>query len=83
MVVDCHTHIRSASVENLDASEHLAAADVVNKCIVLASIMSPNDAVWGGEQEASSEQVNNHLSQYVERYGEKMVGFAFLNPTRR
>ena len=40
MVVDCHTHIRSASMQNLDASEHLAAADVVDKCIVLASMLA-------------------------------------------
>ena len=78
MVVDCHTHIRSASMQNLDASEHLAAADVVDKCIVLASSL-PGDVVGGGD-DSSSEQINKHLSQYVERYKQKMIGFAFINP---
>ncbi len=68
MVVDCHTHIRTVNIHNLDASEHLAAADVVDKCLVLAS---PDN---------SSEQVNKHLSQYIERYEQKMIGFAFINP---
>ncbi|MGB7581563.1 MAG: amidohydrolase family protein [Sedimentisphaerales bacterium] len=79
MVVDCHTHIRSASMQNLDASEHLAAADVVDKCIILASSL-PSDVVGGGEQDSSSEQVNKHLSQYVTRYERKMIGFAFIDP---
>ncbi len=79
MVVDCHTHIRSASIQNLDASEHLAAADVVDRCVVLASC---GDVSHQGRLAAdtSSEQVNNHLSQYVERYKQKMIGFAFINP---
>lgn len=80
MVVDCHTHIRSASVENFDASEHLGAADVVDKCIVLASYLPSNDVVGGGEQNSSSEQINKHLSQYVTRYENKMIGFAFIDP---
>jgi hypothetical protein len=74
-------------MQNLDASEHLAAADVVGKCIVLASCL-PNDVVGGGEQsrqghltvDSSSEQINKHLSQYVARYENKMVGFAFIDP---
>jgi len=71
MVVDCHTHIRSATIQNLEASEHLAAADVVDKCIVLASSI---------EQGGPADQVNKDLSQYVARYEDKMVGFAFINP---
>ncbi len=58
-------------MQNLDASEHLAAADVVDKCIVLAS---------SSDEDASPDQVNKNLSQYVERYAQKMVGFAFINP---
>ena len=68
MVVDCHTHIRSVSMQNLDASEHLAAAEVADKCIVLATVDGPAD------------QVNKDLSEYVARYENKMVGFAFINP---
>jgi predicted TIM-barrel fold metal-dependent hydrolase len=71
MVVDCHTHIRSVSIQNLDASEHLAAAEVVDKCVVLAS---------SSEQDCPADQVNKDLSQYVARYENKMVGFAFINP---
>jgi predicted TIM-barrel fold metal-dependent hydrolase len=67
-------------MHNLDASEHLAAADVVDKCIVLASSLFSNDVVGGGERDSSSEQINKHLSQYVERYKQKMIGFAFVDP---
>ena len=76
MVVDCHTHIKSVSIQNLDASEHLAAAEVVDKCIVLASGGEPGRTTADGP----AEQVNKDLSQYVERYENKMVGFAFINP---
>ncbi len=55
-------------MENLDLSEHLEAAKVVDKCIVLASSDGPAD------------QVNAQLSEYVARYEQKMVGFAFVNP---
>ena len=78
MVVDCHTHIRSASVENLDASEHLGAADVVDKCIVLASYGYGESAQTISDD--ATEQINKHLSQYVERYKQKMVGFALIDP---
>ncbi len=85
MVVDCHTHIRSASMQNLDASEHLAAADVVGKCIVLASILPSNNVDRSGDlsrttSDDTTEQVNKHLSQYVQRYEQKMTGFAVINP---
>ena len=35
MIVDCHTHIDFSGGE-VAASEHLAAAEPVDKCIVLA-----------------------------------------------
>ncbi len=68
MVVDCHTHIKCAGFENLDVSEHIEAAEVVDKCIVLAS---PDD---------DPEQANAQLSEYVAKYSDKMLGFAYLNP---
>lgn len=46
------------------AAEKLALADTVEKCIVLAG----------------TEDANRKLSAYVDKYKEKMVGFAFLNP---
>jgi predicted TIM-barrel fold metal-dependent hydrolase len=76
MVVDCHTHIRSVSIQNLDASEHLAAAEVADKCIVLATCGEPGRTTADGP----ADQVNKDLSQYVARYENKMVGFAFINP---
>ena len=78
MVVDCHTHIRSASVENLDASEHLGAADVVDKCIVLASYGYGEPARTTSDD--TTEQINKQLSQYVARYENKMIGFALIDP---
>ena len=55
-------------MENLDISEHIEATEVVDKCIVLAS---PDD---------DPEKANAQLSEYVAKYDQKMVGFAFLNP---
>lgn len=69
MVVDCHTHMTCAAGV-ADASEHLAAAETVDVCIVLAT---PGD---------SSEKANNELSKYVARHKEKMVGFALVEPTK-
>jgi len=68
MIVDCHTHIRCVGNDNLDLSDHLESAQVVDKCIVLAGSDGPPD------------QVNAHLSEYVARYEHKMVGFALFNP---
>jgi predicted TIM-barrel fold metal-dependent hydrolase len=68
MVVDCHTHIKCVGFETVDASEHIEAASVVDRCIVLATADGPAD------------QVNAHLSEYVGRYQQKMVGFAFVDP---
>ena len=70
MIVDCHTHVRSIGSENVDVSEHIEASEVVDKCIVLASA------------DGLSEQTNRHLSQYVARYEQKMVGFAIIDPLK-
>ena len=69
MIVDCHTHINYAA-DNVGESEHLAAAETVDICIVLAAA------------ENSSEGVNKKLSDYVSKHKEKMVGFAFIDPTK-
>ncbi len=68
MIVDCHTHVRSSS--EVDASEHLAAVETVDACIILAS---PDD---------SHEVVNRKLSEYTDRNRAKMVGFAVVDPTQ-
>jgi predicted TIM-barrel fold metal-dependent hydrolase len=68
MIVDCHTHINYVKGD-IDASEHLAAAETVDICIVLAS------------PESSNEEVNRKVSEYVGKHKEKMVGFAVVNPT--
>jgi len=67
MIVDCHTHINLAA-DDAETSEHFAAAETVDACIVLASIDEPG------------EDVNKRLAQYVNKYKEKMVGFAVLEP---
>ena len=69
MIVDCHTHINCAA-DDSTFSEHLAAAETVDACIVLAE---PAD---------SSQEVNKKLSEYVGKHKEKMVGFAFVEPTK-
>jgi predicted TIM-barrel fold metal-dependent hydrolase len=69
MIVDCHTHINCAA-ENVEASEHLAAAETVDACIVLATA------------EGASQEVNKKLSEYVSKHKEKMVGFAVVEPTK-
>jgi predicted TIM-barrel fold metal-dependent hydrolase len=68
MVVDCHSHIRCVGLRQVDVSEHLESAEVVDRCIVLASPDGP------------AEDVNNQLSQYVTKYEQKMLGFALLDP---
>ncbi len=69
MIVDCHTHINCAA-KNVEASEHLAAAETVDACIVLATA------------EGASQEVNKKLSEYVSKHKEKMVGFAVAEPTK-
>jgi predicted TIM-barrel fold metal-dependent hydrolase len=67
MIVDCHTHIKPIAEDN-GVSEHLAAAETVDVCIVLANSDGP------------SNQVNKRLSQYVNKHKEKMIGFAVVEP---
>ena len=67
MIVDCHTHIKLAA-KDAESSEHLAAAETVDVCFVLATLEGP------------SEEVNKKLSQYVNKHKEKMAGFAVVEP---
>ena len=67
MIVDCHTHIKPAA-EDTESSEHHAAAETVDVCIVLATSDGP------------SNEVNEKLAQYVNKHKEKMVGFAVVEP---
>ena len=60
MIVDCHTHIKPAA-EGTETSEHHAAAETVDVCIVLARSDGPSD------------EVNKRLSQYVNKHKEKMA----------
>ena len=69
MIVDCHTHINFAK-DNVEMTEHLAAAETVDRCIVLAA------------SDGSSEGVNKKLAEYVNKYKEKMVGFAAIDPIK-
>ncbi|MHC4560502.1 MAG: amidohydrolase family protein, partial [Planctomycetota bacterium] len=69
MIVDCHTHLDCAAGD-VEASEHLAAAETVDVCIVLAGASD------------SREEANRRLSEYVTQHKEKMVGFAVVEPTK-
>lgn len=69
MIVDCHTHI-SFAADDVETSEHLAAAETVDACIVLAAPDGPN------------EEVNKRLSDYVNGHKEKLIGFAVVDPTK-
>ena len=69
MIVDCHTHINCAA-DDVEISEHLAATETVDRCIVLADSNGP------------SEEVNKRLAEYVNKYKEKMVGFAVIDPIK-
>jgi hypothetical protein len=68
MIIDCHTHVRS--LDGVEISEHLAAAETVDACIVLAAHAGPH------------EETNRKLSEYLSRHSEKMIGFAVTDPTR-
>ena len=68
MIVDCHTHINFTEAGS-GPDEHIKAAEAVDKCIVLAP-------------PGPTGQVNQHLSDYVTRMKEKMLGFAFVDPTQ-
>ena len=80
MIVDCHTHINCASDE-VEMSEHLAAAEMVDACIVLAGANGPPGYGSGLRRDESAE-VNKRLSEYVNKYKEKMVGFAVVEPIK-
>jgi hypothetical protein len=71
-------------MENLDLSEHLEAAEVVDKCIVLAASGEHGRAASGEHGRAAADgpadKVNGQLSEYVAKYEQKMVGFAFIDP---
>jgi predicted TIM-barrel fold metal-dependent hydrolase len=69
MIVDCHTHINFAA-NDVETSAHLEAAQTVDACIVLATADGP------------SEEVNEKLSEYVNKHNEKMVGFAVVQPIK-
>jgi predicted TIM-barrel fold metal-dependent hydrolase len=67
MIVDCHTHIK-LDAKDAETSEHLAAAETVDACIVLATLDGP------------SEEVNKSLAQYINKHKGKMIGFAVVEP---
>ena len=69
MIVDCHTHINLAA-DDAETSEHFAAAETVDVCIILATADGP------------SEKVNKRLAKYVDKHKEKMVGFAVVEPSK-
>jgi hypothetical protein len=85
MIVDCHTQIWDAAAPALyaglsesaslraDETRHLAAADPVDKAIVLAF-----KSTYLG-----SEISNRFVSEYVRRNPAKMIGFAGIDPTDR
>lgn len=68
MIVDCHTHVRAS--DKVEASEHLAAAETVDACIVLAMARG------------SRERANEVLADYVGQHRDRMVGFAAIDPTQ-
>lgn len=84
MIVDCHTQIWNsharlgetpAMVQTLQADEtnHLRAADPVDKTIVLAF----------KSQYLNAEIPNRFVAEYVRRHAHKMVGFAGIDPQDR
>ncbi len=82
MIVDCHTQIWTSQtqwgraaphVRSLQADEarHLAAADPVDRTIVLAFKSNYLQA----------EIPNRYVAEYVRRNAKKMIGFAGIDPT--
>jgi uncharacterized protein len=67
MIVDCHTHIEF-NADDVASNEHLAAAETVDFCLVLA------------QPDGQNEQNNRQVSGYVEKNKQKMAGFAIVNP---
>ncbi len=68
MIVDCHTHI-DLDKKDPDVSAHLAAAEMVDACMVLA---------FPG---LDRQKCNQQLAQYVETHQTKMIGFGIVDPT--
>jgi len=66
MIVDCHTHVDFS--QEGSAADHLAAAEAVDACIVLA------------DEKGSTEQANKKLADYLAAHKDKMVGFAVVKP---
>lgn len=69
MIVDCHTHINLVA-DDMESSEHGAAAETADTCIVLATLDGP------------SEHINKQLAQYVNKHKEKMIGFGVVEPSK-
>jgi len=69
MIVDCHTHI-DFDLEPPEVAEHVAAAEMVDACIVL------------GCPKAQREAANQKLGKFVKVHSDKMLGFAVLDPTK-
>jgi uncharacterized protein len=67
MIVDCHTHIQTFS--DKEVADHMAAAETVDACFVLAAAGGPR------------EQVNRRVAEYVGCHGDRMIGLAVVNPT--
>lgn len=69
MIVDCHTHINRA-YGDVNTSEYLSVSETVDINIVL------------GRVEESSQEGSRKLSDYISKYPGRMIGFAFVDPTR-
>lgn len=69
MIVDCHTHINRA-YGDVNTSGHLSVSETVDINIVLGTV------------EDSGLEGNKRLADYVSKYPGRMIGFAFLDPTR-
>lgn len=68
MIVDCHTHLQSSDGLTMP-SEHLAASEMVDKCIVLC------------DNTENSQGSNERLAEYTTSYSTKMIGFGTVRPT--
>jgi uncharacterized protein len=69
MIVDCHTHMNRA-YGDVSTSEHLSVSDTVDVSIVL------------GTAKEGSIEGSNKLAEYISKYPGRMIGFAFIDPTR-
>lgn len=81
MITDCHTHISSAAADQAAIAQRLAAEENVDKCIVLAGYGELASAKPSDEA-GTPEKANEQLAEYLEKYGERMVGFAMVDPTK-